>query len=90
MREKASGDILGYLPLETGELVGIVREKEKPILLLIIAVIAALVLLVALITASLYKMVNKPLDGSGSGIAHLAARTTKEMSMQLSIYAVWD
>ena len=28
--------------------------------------IAALVLLVALITASLYKMVNKPLDGSGS------------------------
>ena len=66
MREKVSGDILGYLPLETGELVGIVREKEKPILLLIIAVIAALVLLVALITASLYKMVNKPLDGSGS------------------------
>ena len=66
VREKVSGDILGYLPLETGELVGIVREKEKPILLLIIAVIAALVLLVALITASLYKMVNKPLDGSGS------------------------
>ena len=64
--QKASGDVLGYLPLETGELVGIVREKEKPILLLIIAVIAALVLLVALITASLYKMVNKPLDGSGS------------------------
>lgn len=63
--QKASGDVLGYLPLETGELVGIVREKEKPILL-IIAVIAALVLLVALITASLYKMVNKPLDGSGS------------------------
>ena len=63
VKEKASGDILGYLPLETGELVGIVREKEKPILLLIIAVIAALVLLVALITASLYKMVNKPLDG---------------------------
>lgn len=61
VREKVSGDILGYLPLETGELVGIVREKEKPILLLIIAVIAALVLLVALITASLYKMVNKPL-----------------------------
>ena len=25
-----------------------------------------------------------------SGIAHLAAHTTKEMSMQLSIYAVWD
>lgn len=45
VKEKASGDILGYLPLETGELVGIVREKEKPILLLIIAVIAALVLL---------------------------------------------
>lgn len=66
VREKVSGDILGYLPLETGELVGIVREKEKPILLLIIAVIAALALLVALITASLYKMVNKPLDGSGS------------------------
>lgn len=66
VREKVSGDILGYLPLETGELVGIVREKKKPILLLIIAVIAALVLLVALITASLYKMVNKPLDGSGS------------------------
>lgn len=64
--QKASGDVLGYLPLETGELVGIVRDKEKPILLLIIAVIAALVLLVALITASLYKMVNKPLDGSGS------------------------
>lgn len=40
VREKVSGDILGYLPLETGELVGIVREKEKPILLLIIAVIA--------------------------------------------------
>lgn len=58
VKEKASGDILGYLPLETGELVGIVCEKEKPILLLIIAVIAALVLLVALITASLYKMVN--------------------------------
>ena len=37
--QKASGDVLGYLPLETGELVGIVREKEKPILLLIIAVI---------------------------------------------------
>lgn len=29
VREKVSGDILGYLPLETGELVGIVREKEK-------------------------------------------------------------
>ena len=27
---------------------------------------------------------------SGSGIAHLAARSTKETSMQLSIYAVWD
>lgn len=66
VKEKASGDILGYLPLETGELVGIVREKKKPILLLIIAVIAALVLLVALITASLYKMMNKPFDGSGS------------------------
>lgn len=61
--QKASGDVLGYLPLETGELIGIVREKKKSILPLIIAVIAALVLLVALITASLYKMVNKPVDG---------------------------
>lgn len=74
VREKVSGDILGYLPLETGELVGIVREKEKPILLLIIAVIAALVLLVALITASLYKMVNKPLDGSGSDASSASSK----------------
>lgn len=27
--QKASGDVLGYLPLETGELVGIVREMES-------------------------------------------------------------
>lgn len=72
---KVSGDILGYLPLETGELVGIVREKEKPILLLIIAVIAALVLLVALITASLYKMVNKPLMAAAAMPAPQAAKS---------------